>query len=115
MIREDLCLGETFCTYAIRNFPQDQSFPDHGSRRRATRPTYPICRARCGNPRNRGGCGTYPSASDTGRSSLYFVIAWDGRDGCTSPAFASCDSTASTIDSASTWKNRRGGGRGGGE
>src|SRR6201996_1535272 len=44
-------------------------------------------------------------------SSLYFVIAWAGTDACTSPVLASCESTARTIDSASTWKNRRAAGR----
>src|SRR5580693_3439266 len=38
-------------------------------------------------------------------------IAWAGSDASTSPDRASCESTASVIDSASTWKNRRAAGR----
>ncbi len=40
-------------------------------------------------------------------SSPYFSMAWSSASGFTSPRLTSWPSTASVIDSASTWKNRR--------
>src|SRR5262245_22841759 len=52
-----------------------------------------------------------PSAALTSRSRRYFVIASVSTSCLRSPCLTSCASTASVIDSASTWKNRRAAGR----
>jgi hypothetical protein len=44
-------------------------------------------------------------------SSRYFEMAWLTTSGLTSPSLASWPSTATVIDAASTWKNRRAAGR----
>src|SRR6266568_2521491 len=49
--------------------------------------------------------GVLYRASLTARSSRYLLIAWPSTSGLTSPWRASWLSTASVIDSASTWKN----------
>src|ERR1700683_1424203 len=53
----------------------------------------------------------YASASLTGRSSRYRSMAWAGNLASTAPLRASSHSTATVIDSASTWKKRLAAGR----